>query len=95
MSNPVLLKPAQGEWSSDVDDPKGTYRVWDRGNYLRVNICCPGCGQIAGLAHSVSVEGTVNPSLVCDYSNCNFHEWGKLDGWVYGPIDSSGKKLPL
>jgi hypothetical protein len=92
--NRQLFAPITTPKTSPVDDdPKGTYRVWDRGTHVRVNLSCPGCGNTQGLSHSIDAEGNINPSLVCDVPPCNFHEYGKLDAWTYGPIDDTGRKL--
>jgi len=34
--------------------------------------------------HSIADDGSVSPSLVCPYKNCNFHEFVRLDGWEKG-----------
>lgn len=44
-------------------------------------IACPKCGIHGGLDHSIAADGTVMPSLVCPTNGCDFHEWGKLEGW--------------
>lgn len=46
------------------------------------NVCCPGCGNYYGMAaHKIADDGTVSPSVVCDYAGCAFHDFIKLDGW--------------
>lgn len=43
---------------------------------------CPKCGRWTSLSnHTISDNGEVNPSLVCPYENCNFHEYVTLEGW--------------
>lgn len=76
------------------DDPKGSYRVWARPNVVKVNICCPGCGQVGGLDHHIAADGTISPSLVCPFEPCTFHEYGKLEGWTHGALDAHGQRLP-
>jgi hypothetical protein len=45
-------------------------------------IQCPLCGQVASMSqHTIEADGTVNPSAVCPYSGCTFHEWIRLEGW--------------
>jgi hypothetical protein len=31
--------------------------------------------------HTIADDGTVTPSLVCPYDDCNWHENVKLEGW--------------
>ncbi len=39
-------------------------------------------GHIASLSeHTIAVDGTVSPSLVCPREGCDFHEVVKLEGW--------------
>lgn len=63
--DPANMRP--GEWIKLSD-----------GNAM---IACPKCGGEAPLDHSVAADGTISPSLVCPYTPCDFHEWGRLEGW--------------
>jgi hypothetical protein len=31
--------------------------------------------------HTIAPDGTVSPSVVCDYKGCTFHEFIKLEGY--------------
>ena len=43
---------------------------------------CPKCdGFISVTNHDISDNGEVNPSLVCPYDGCGFHEWVILENW--------------
>ncbi len=44
-------------------------------------IVCPKCGCEAPLDHEIAADGTITPSLVCPYEPCDFHDWGRLEGW--------------
>lgn len=49
-------------------------------------VCCPECGQAAGLDHEIADDGTVTPSLDCPNERCTFHESGvKLKDWKEEP----------
>lgn len=37
--------------------------------------------------HTIAVDGTVFPSVVCMKPGCSFHEFIRLAGWRYGPLD--------
>jgi len=42
-------------------------------------------GHVSSLTdHTIADDGSVSPSLVCPYKNCNFHEFVRLDGWKGG-----------
>lgn len=34
--------------------------------------------------HEIQEDGTVDPSIVCPDDGCNWHIWGRLDGWDQG-----------
>lgn len=54
---------------------KGEWWIWLGQLWMR----CPQCGLHARLAdHTMSPEGFVQPSVVCD---CGFHEYIKLADW--------------
>lgn len=44
---------------------------------------CLNCNKRATLSkHVIELDGTVKPSLVCPYADCNFHEFVKLEEWI-------------
>lgn len=53
-------------------------------NTYWAEICCPGCGKVAllGSNHTVTDDGTVQPSDVCPFPPCTFHEFIQLDDWA-------------
>lgn len=82
--------------SDDNDTPseRGTYRrireYWADhcsrkgvANTYWAELCCPGCGRVAmvGSNHVVHDDGTVQPSDVCPFSPCTFHQFIVLDDW--------------
>ena len=80
---------------NDVPTEPGTYRrVFDywaehcarkgRANTYWAEICCPGCSKVAllGSNHTVAPDGTVQPSDVCPFPPCTFHEFIQLDDWA-------------
>jgi hypothetical protein len=43
-----------------------------------------GRGHVSLLAkdqHTVAADGTVSPSLVCPRKGCDWHVFGRLEGW--------------
>lgn len=76
--NPFLTRMAEaakGQWNGAMSDGKRTALV-----------SCPGCGRIASLSkHAIGEDGTVSPSLVCPYDDCDFHDYVRLHNWQYGP----------
>ena len=80
---------------NDVPTEPGTYRrIYDywidycaskgRANTYWAEICCPGCHKVAllGSNHTVASDGTVQPSDVCPFPPCTFHEFISLDDWA-------------
>lgn len=58
-----------------------------------VVIHCPSCGKHGTIhqpgdpdRHTIDEHGNVHPSLVCPHGGCQFHEWGKLEGWTGGAL---------
>lgn len=53
------------------------------GKYIRkASLTCPECGRVSSLSdHTIDLEGLVQPSVVCPYEDCNFHEFIQLEGW--------------
>ena len=42
-------------------------------------------GHIGSLDdHSISPDGTVSPSVVCQHDGCTFHEYIRLEDWPKG-----------
>lgn len=48
-----------------------------------ITIACPK-GHVATLPHQIMEDGTVEPSIVCPYSECDWHVWAKLLDWTWG-----------
>lgn len=78
--------------ASRSGSPKGTWFALTTSNPafpLEVVLICPGCGQSMGILHAVGTDGTVNPSVVCPYTEapygCAFHEFVRLADWDHGP----------
>lgn len=56
-----------------------------RGSQVRSALVrCPKCRQECSLPHKVESNGDVNPSVVCPYKECDFHEFVTLEGWPNG-----------
>lgn len=55
---------------------------WFKDTNGDVLIVCPKCGVRAYLNHDIGADGTVAPSLVCTTKGCDFHEFGKLAGYI-------------
>lgn len=51
--------------------------------YVRsASFTCPSCGRVCSLSdHQIAEDGTVAPSVVCPYMDCDFHEFIRLEGW--------------
>jgi len=68
-----------------VGAPRGSW--WVAGND-HVSVKCPLCGGCASLkrpngeGHDIGADGTVSPSIVCPYTPCAWHVWGKLEDWA-------------
>ena len=76
----------RGDWKDrwDKDAVKGTYIPKIMDGKQSALLCCPDCGCIAGIdSHTIVENGEVNPSVVCDNEDCEFHafvafkDWGK------------------
>lgn len=57
--------------------------------YVRsATVTCPECGKVASLSdHQIGDDGTVSPSLLCPYDDCNFLEYVQLEGWDPKPVE--------
>jgi hypothetical protein len=56
----------------------GAWYVWAG----RPIVKCPTCRGAAGLGkHTITPAGLVEPSVVCGYAGCGFHEFITLEGW--------------
>lgn len=69
-------------------DPTGeliqplTWTGGEKADGTRTAIAKCGNGHISSLSdHIVHADGMVEPSLVCPYDGCNWHENVKLEGW--------------
>lgn len=88
----------QGIGKYPVDIPKGYWTLVTDPAYPGITLVqtqCPLCGEsslISPRIHSIALDGTLHPSLVCQQYNvstqppvrCTFHEWVRLEGWVPG-----------
>lgn len=72
-----------------IEIPKTNFRksfeepmpAWGKDKQGKLFIRCE-CGKCMGLDnHTVSDDGTVNPSLHHDEPDCGWHVWGKLLDW--------------
>lgn len=80
----VTLRPADPEdvWQEDP----GTWRGVERDGERTATVACPDCGRVASLSgHEILNDGRVEPSLVCPYDDCDWHEWVILAGWKPEP----------
>ena len=56
---------------------RGEYKPW----FSRVMVGCPNCGESYQLDHAIDKLGNVSPSVECPTTDCNFHNYIKLEGW--------------
>lgn len=73
-------------WSRQDQDGQG---------FEVVSLICPDCGKSSTLwcpvgGHGIAEDGTIDPSVVCPFEPCTFHEWVKLEGWTFG----ARKRIP-
>ena len=61
--------------------PPGTWTKVILDDKVTAKIACPNCGYKAFLDHDIAEDGTVNPSVVCPFNGCSFHQWIILEGW--------------
>ena len=68
---------------AEIEEEPGTYRkVQHAGGFYYALLSCPVCGRVSSLKdHTVEENGEVNPSVVCGYEGCTFHEWVTLIDW--------------
>ena len=77
----TVIRHSKGEdvWLTEP----GTYRRAKVDGRMTATMSCPTCGQVASLSgHTINPGGHVNPSLVCPYEGCGFHEYVTLEGWT-------------
>lgn len=80
------LHDAEGDWLEGKDQPKPRWWPDANGDPL---IRCGECGGMSGLQHEIAADGTVSPSIWHDVKYkgkqfCNWHVFGKLEGWTGG-----------
>jgi len=64
------------------DYAPGTWKGLKTNIGRSASFTCPTCGKLAVLIdHSIDVDGTVAPSVVCPTDGCAFHDYVRLDGW--------------
>lgn len=50
---------------------------------VAIYVRCPDCGRVMHiLSHSISLEGALNPSLVCPNDSCGWHVWVVFQDWT-------------
>lgn len=79
VSNVIIfkLKKGQGRW--DTPAPLTWWPVTQDGKTIPIVVC--GNGHYAYLDHDIADDGVISPSLVCSEYGCDFHVFGKLEGW--------------
>lgn len=80
----VIFRHGEPGWPPDKPEPGTWWHVHSSAGWSAM-IVCPKCGGEAPLDHDIAADGTITPSLVCPYDPCDFHEWGRLDGWEVPP----------
>jgi hypothetical protein len=60
---------------------RGCWKYEERTHSLTAFVWCPDCGVGGALdAHSILLDGTVQPALAC-LDDCGFHSYVQLVGW--------------
>jgi hypothetical protein len=68
------------------DYEPGTWKPLTLPDRMSATINCPRCGQHGTLEdHAISIDGKVEPSVICPNDQCGYHESVQLLGWP--PID--------
>lgn len=69
-----------------TDDDTGSAAAWwyFAGTAM---LRCPNCGRQCFLNHEIAEDGTVNPSVICPFAGCGFHDWITLVGWSERNLD--------
>lgn len=63
------------------DHRAGTWKGLKTGTGRSASFTCPN-GHVGTLSdHTIADDGSVSPSVVCPYENCDFHEYIQLEGW--------------
>ena len=66
----------------DPELKNNTWNLYTSPNGKRTAITRCSNGHIGSLLnHTISNDGSVTPSVVCQHEGCNYHEYIKLDGW--------------
>lgn len=61
---------------------KGTWTRATKKEGKTAIVNCPDCSNMLSLSkHEIRKDGLVAPSLVCPYSDYNFHEYIILENW--------------
>lgn len=53
---------------------------------FKASMTCPNGHGLTLRNHAISRDGVVMPSVVCPKQGCSFHEFVRLDRWIYGEI---------
>jgi hypothetical protein len=80
----------RGDWDDNFELLIGTWKSITESNGSKsAMIRCPTCQRYGTLTdHTIANDGTVSPSVKCSYSDCEFHEYVKLDGWGNKEMDA-------
>ena len=71
-----------GLWDDRWHGDKGPWKGGKTPKGRTALFCCPKCGEAASLfGHTIAVDGTVTPSVVCPQEGCTFHEFIRLEAW--------------
>ncbi len=60
---------------------------------FKAEMTCPNGHGMTLKGHAVGSDGTLYPSVVCPYPDCNFHEFSYLADWTFGALALDNKPL--
>ncbi len=63
-------------------EPLTWHFEYDHKGKLQPDVVCANGHEASITEHTIASDGTINPSLDCPADGCDFHDHGKLDGWV-------------
>jgi len=72
------------EFRKHPDCAPGTW-WWDGRSVSGPTLSCPNCQKLHSLDHRISVDGTLDASLIC--LRCSWHQKARLMGWTHGEMD--------
>lgn len=53
---------------------------------FKAELTCSNGHSVSLRGHSISGDGRVSPSVVCQASGCSFHDYVHLKGWTAGAL---------